>query len=148
MYFFLKNFSLTVIILLCTTFFSTILAQQIEADLGELYIPDPPSFVDNYEYDSASDLYYYNVKVGDYNINYPIILSPEEYRKLKLKEDLKEYYKSKIDAAEGKKDGTDEDQKNLIPEIYVNSQVFESIFGGNTIQVVPQGSLEADFGIL
>ncbi|GIS27992.1 MAG: hypothetical protein CM15mP129_01890 [Chloroflexota bacterium] len=39
-------------------------------------------------------------------------------------------------------------KKNLIPEIYVNSQVFESIFGGNTIQVVPQGSLEADFGIL
>ena len=50
MYFFLKNFSLTVIILLCTTFLSTILAQQIEADLGELYIPNPPSFVDNYEY--------------------------------------------------------------------------------------------------
>ncbi|PDH48133.1 MAG: cell surface protein SprA [Bacteroidetes bacterium MED-G13] len=148
MYFFLKNFSLTVIIFLCTTFFSTFLAQQIEADLGELYVPDPPSFVDNYEYDSTSDLYYYNVKVGDHNINYPIILSPEEYRKLKLKEDLKEYYKSKIDAAEGKKDGTDEDQKNLIPEIYVNSQVFESIFGGNSIQVVPQGSLEADFGIL
>ena len=79
MYFFLKNFSLTVIILLCTSFFSTILAQQIEADLGELYITDPPSFVDHYEYDSASDLYYYNVKVGDYNINYPIILSPEAF---------------------------------------------------------------------
>ena len=96
MYFFLKNFSLTVIIFLCTTFFSTFLAQQIEADMGELYVPDPPSFVDNYEYDSTSDLYYYNVKVGDYNINYPIILSPEEYRKLKIKEDLKRLINHKV----------------------------------------------------
>ena len=52
--------------------------------------------------------------VGDYNINYPIILSPEEYKKLILVQDLKDYYKSKIDAAEGKKDGTDQLQKNLI----------------------------------
>ena len=38
--------------------------------------------------------------------------------------------------------------QNLIPEIYVNSKLFESIFGGNTIEVVPQGSLEIDLGVL
>ena len=46
------------------------------------------------------------------------------------------------------KDGSEDDQKDLIPEIYVNSQLFESIFGGNSIQVVPQGSLEVDLGVL
>ena len=119
-----------------------------EADLGQIDIPNPSSYVENYEYDPVSDLYYFNIKVGDYDISYPIILSPEEYQNLILKEDLKNYYKSKIDAAEGKKEGSEDDQKNLIPEIYVNSQLFESIFGGNTIQVVPQGSLEVDLGVL
>ena len=124
------------------------IAQEIEPDLGKINIPNPPSYTEYYEYDAASDLYYFNIKVGDYDINYPIILTPEEYQDLVLKEDLKNYYKSKIDAAEGKKDGSEEDQKNLIPEIYVNSKLFESIFGGNTIQVAPQGSLEVDLGVL
>ena len=127
---------------------NNIIAQDAQPDLGEIDIPNPSSFIENYEYDASSDLYYFNVSVGEYDISYPIILTPEEYQQLILKEDLKNYYKSKIDAAEGKKDGTEEDQKNLIPEIYVNSQLFESIFGGNSIQVVPQGSLEVDLGVL
>ena len=127
---------------------NNIIAQDAQPDLGEIDIPNPSSFIENYEYDPSSDLYYFNVSVGEYDISYPIILTPEEYQQLILKEDLKNYYKSKIDAAEGKKDGTEEDQRNLIPEIYVNSQLFESIFGGNSIQVVPQGSLEVDLGVL
>ena len=70
MYFFLKNFSLTVIILLCTTFLSTILAQQIEADLGELYIPDPPSFVDNYEYDTCKYSRYEIIRIAKIGFEY------------------------------------------------------------------------------
>ena len=116
-------------------------AQQVDAVFGEIDFPNPSSYVDNYEYDPESDLYYFNTKVGEYDISYPIILTPEEYQELILKEDLKDYYKEKIDAEEGKKDGSEDGQKNLIPEIYVNSQLFESIFGGNTIEVIPQGSL-------
>jgi len=125
-----------------------IFAQEDQVDLGEINFPDPSSYIENYEYDAASDLYYYNIMVGDYDISYPIILTPDEYQQLILKEELIQYYKSKIDAAEGKKDGSEDNQKNLIPEIYVNSKLFESIFGGNTIQVVPQGSLEIDLGVL
>ena len=84
-----------------------------EADLGEINIPNPSSYIENYEYDSASDLYYYNIKVGEYDISYPIILTPDEYQELILKEDLKNYYKSKIDAAEGKKDGSEDNQRKI-----------------------------------
>ena len=56
-----------------------------EADLGQIDIPNPSSYVENYEYDPVSDLYYFNIKVGDYDISYPIILSPEEYQNLILK---------------------------------------------------------------
>src|SRR5690606_20435367 len=79
---------------------------------------------------------------------YPIILTPAEYQKLVQQENLRNYYKQKIDTAEGKKDGTEEQQKNLLPEFYVNSSFFETIFGGNTIEVIPQGSVEMDLGVL
>ena len=58
-----------------------------------------------------------------------------------MNESLRQYYKDKIDALEGKKEGSDDTKKNLIPDFYVNSKFFETIFGGNTISVVPQGSV-------
>ena len=51
-------------------------AQEVEADLGQINFPNPSSYIENYEYDAASDLYYYNIKVGEYDISYPIILTP------------------------------------------------------------------------
>jgi len=123
---------------------------QLNEDIAttDIELENPPSVVENYVYDPVSDRYFFNQTVGNFNINYPIILSPEEYEELVLNESLKKYYKDKINAAEGRLDGSEDQQKNLIPEIYVNSKLFESIFGGNTIEVVPQGSLEIDLGVL
>jgi cell surface protein SprA len=61
---------------------------------------------------------------------------------------MKAYFKEKIDAADGRKEGAEEKQKNLLPTFYVNSSFFESVFGGNTIEVIPQGSVEMDLGLL
>ncbi|TXE06741.1 cell surface protein SprA [Gelidibacter salicanalis] len=116
--------------------------------LGSIKMPNPKSIVSKYTYDPITDRYIFTQTVGSFNINYPLILTPTEYQKLVLEENLKNYYKQKVDIAEGKKDGTEGQQKNLLPEFYVNSGFFESIFGGNTIEVVPQGSVEMDLGIL
>src|SRR5690606_9800734 len=111
-------------------------------------MPNPNSIVSKYRYDPISDRYIYTETVGNFNINYPIILTPTEYQRLVLLEQQRNYYKQKVDVAEGKKEGTEEQQKNLLPEFYVNSGFFETIFGGNTIEVIPQGSVEMDLGIL
>jgi cell surface protein SprA len=86
--------------------------------------------------------------LGSFNITYPIILTPQEYQQLVREEEIKAYFKEKIDAADGRKEGSEEQQKNLLPTFYVNSSFFESIFGGNTIEVIPQGSVEMDLGLL
>ena len=65
-----------------------------------------------------------------------------------LEEQQRAYYKQKIDAAAGQKDGSEEEQRNLLPEFYINSGFFETLFGGNTIEVIRQGSVEMDLGIL
>ncbi|WP_296382960.1 cell surface protein SprA [Winogradskyella sp.] len=115
---------------------------------GKLNMPNPSSIVSKYTYDPILDRYIYTEKIGSFNTNYPLILTPEEFQKLVLQEKLKEYYKRMADAAAGQKEGTEEDQKNLLPEFYVNSGLFETIFGGNTINVIPQGSVEVDLGVL
>jgi len=115
---------------------------------GKLKMPNPNSIVSKYTYDPILDRYIYSEKIGNFNINYPLILTPEEFQKLVLQEKLKEYYKRMADAAAGQKEGSEEDQKNLLPEFYVNSGLFETIFGGNTINVIPQGSVEVDLGVL
>lgn len=115
---------------------------------NNLLLPNPDSIVSKYTYDPLTDRYIYNQKLGEININYPIILTPEEFRKLLAQETLRNYYKEKIDAYDGKKEGLEDAKKNLIPELYVDSDFFESVFGGSTIEVIPQGSVEMDLGIL
>ena len=60
---------------------------------GKVEIQDPPSVVSAYTYDAASDRYIYNSKVGEYNINYPAILTPKEYENLVMRESMKKYFK-------------------------------------------------------
>jgi len=116
--------------------------------LGNINMPNPSSIESKYTYDPVTDRYIYTESVGEFNINYPVILSPQEYQDLIAQQDLKSYYKDKIDAYDGKKSTSEEAQKNLLPEFYVNSGFFESIFGGNTIEIIPQGTVEMDLGVL
>jgi len=42
---------------------------------------------------------------------------------------------------------TGDQKRNIIPKIYVGGQAFDRIFGGNTIDIRPQGSAELTFGL-
>ena len=117
-------------------------------NLGTIKTPQSNSIESKYEFDATTNRYIYTEKIGDFNINYPVILTAKEYQDLVTKENLKKYYKDKIDAFDGRKNSAEDAQKNLLPEFYVKSGVFETIFGSNVIEVVPQGSVEMDLGIL
>ena len=121
---------------------------QTGFELGRLRMENPESIISRYTYDPELDRYIYSETVGDYDISYPIILTPEEYLQLVRREGMKSYFKDKIDAYTGKKEGSEEARKNLLPNFYVNNSFFESVFGGNTIEVVPQGSVAMDLGII
>mgnify|MGYP000518715851 CR=1 FL=1 len=59
-----------------------------------------------------------------------------------------EYSKDKINAISGKSKDAADVQKNLLPTYYINSNFFESVFGGNTIEVNPQGSILVKMGLI
>jgi cell surface protein SprA len=114
--------------------------------VGQIALPNPKSIIDAYTYDPVTNRYIYTASVDGFNIDYPLILTPEEYEKLVRKETMRKYFYEKGLAADPKK-GTDEARKNLLPRFYVNNKFFEAIFGGNTIDVKPSGSVEIDLGI-
>ena len=114
---------------------------------GKLELKNPSSVLSAYSYDPVTDRYIYTNSVDGFNINYPIILTPKEYDQLVIRESMRDYYKKKADAIEGKKEGSEAAKKDLLPRYYVNSSFFETIFGGNTIDVKPTGSVELDLGV-
>jgi len=114
---------------------------------GKIDIKDPNSIVNAYTYDAATNRYIYTSTFEGFNINYPIILTPKEYEELVLREAMRDYFKKKSDAIDGKKEGSAAAQKDLLPRYYVNSSFFETIFGSNTIDVKPTGSVEMDLGV-
>ncbi|WP_438961533.1 cell surface protein SprA [Nonlabens sp.] len=116
--------------------------------IGELKLPDPPSVVSVYEYDPDLDRYIYKSTFNGFQIGYPFMLTREEYLDRLVKERMKDYFKQKAAAIAGKTDADKDKQKNLLPNFYVNSDLFESIFGGTEISIVPQGSVEVDLGML
>jgi cell surface protein SprA len=134
-------------------FFSLEINAQDEQDsipqgptYGTISMPNPSSIVSKYEYDPYLDRYIYTEKIGSVNTKFPLVLTPEEFEALVLEEQMKSYFKQKSDAALGK--GDEENQKNLIPIFYVNNSFFQSVFGGNQIEVNPRGSVAVDMGIL
>ncbi|MEO8254161.1 MAG: cell surface protein SprA, partial [Flavobacterium sp.] len=114
--------------------------------LGKVKINNPKSILSAYTYDPKTDRYIYTNSVDGFSIKYPIILTPKQYENLVLKESMNEYFKKKSDAIDGKKQGSEADKKDLLPRYYINSGLFESIFGSNTIDVRPTGSVEMDMG--
>ena len=115
---------------------------------GDIKLPKLGSIESKYTYDPILDRYIYNEKIGKFNINYPLILTPAQFKKLVQRERLNAYYKEKIDANAGQKEGAEDAQRNLLPDFYVNSDFFETIFGGDKISVIPQGSVDVELGIL
>lgn len=85
-------------------------------------------------------------KIGNYYVSTPIYLSLEEYDNYKLKNDIKTYFKQKVAATSKSKKANKEARKNLLPKYYINSKFFESVFGGNEIEVTPRGQVNIKLG--
>ncbi len=112
---------------------------------GTLYLKNPSE--KKIEYDYKIGRYIVRERIGNSSFTTPIYLTEEEYQKYRLKQDIQEYFNTKTAAIAGKK-GTEEDQKNLLPSLYVNNKFFETLFGGTEISLVPRGSVTLRLGAL
>ncbi|MEN8185737.1 MAG: cell surface protein SprA [Bacteroidota bacterium] len=113
---------------------------------GGLFLKDPTKY--EVIYDPETGHYIFYEKIGDYLIKHPSFMTEDEYKQYRTQRDMLEYSKDKLGAIGGKREGSKEAQKNLLPTYYVNSNFFESIFGGNEIEVNPQGSVLIKMGLI
>ncbi len=134
-------------------FYSGVFAQQPQDSIKKninnqsIILPDAQSIQQLYTYDPETGLFYLTKKVGDYNLSYPWVLTPEEYYKRVLQEGINKKFKENNKAISGKGKEAEKLRKNLLPTYYVNSKFFESVFGGNTVDIQPTGSLSLDLGL-
>ncbi|SEH89558.1 protein involved in gliding motility SprA [Paenimyroides aquimaris] len=112
---------------------------------GAISLKDVDSIMKMYTYDPVTDKYIYTVTNNEFNLEYPMVLTRKQYEEILLNAALREYYSKRLAAAEDRL--TEEEKKDLLPGYYVNSKLFETIFGGNTIDVKPSGSVELDLGM-
>ena len=122
---------------------SLVLAQNIK----QISLKNKPStFATSYTFDPKLNLYFYNVKVGNIDAEKPLALTPEEYRRRVFAEKSRTYIRDKQEAIAGINEDEDT-QEDQLPDYYVNSKLFVSIFGSNEIDIRPQGSASIDLGI-
>ncbi len=120
--------------------------EEETSGIGQLRLPESESVTTQYRYDPLTDRYIFIKSIADYPITTPLVLTPEEFEARVLQEELKSYFKQKTVALAGKAENLEDTQKNLLPELYVNKQFFQSIFGNNSIDIQPQGAIGIDLG--
>lgn len=145
--------NLTILLLLITSF---VFSQNPENDtikvknnIGRIGLQNPKSIVHKYTYNPQLDRYVYTEKLGEYDLSTPMFLTVKEYENLVLRERMRLYYREKWNALDGTKSEADKKkvQRDLLPDLYVNSDFFESIFGGRNIDIIPQGNVGIDLGV-
>ena len=115
--------------------------------LGKIAFPSIEDISSFYTYDPEQDRYIFSTTIADFPIGTPLVLTPAEFEKRLLKQQMNAYFQQKITLIGENKGEDNAAQKDLLPELYVNSKFFSSIFGSNQIDVRPQGSIGIDLGV-
>lgn len=110
---------------------------------GGLYLKNPANLKQDVEYDPVHNEYILTNKIGSLDYRKPASLSFDEYRNWDTKRALDSYWRERANSA-----GAASGQGGIIPQLHIGGELFDRIFGGNTIDVRPQGSTELLFGIV
>jgi cell surface protein SprA len=111
-------------------------------DKNKLFLGNPSNFSEDFIYDPVTQTYTYIQKAGDLQLTSPTPYSLDEYNELDLNRSLQNYWRERaVSSSAASRTG-------IIPQIHIGGEAFEQIFGGNTIDIRPQGSAEVTFGIL
>ncbi|HMR47517.1 MAG TPA: cell surface protein SprA [Bacteroidia bacterium] len=110
-------------------------------DHSPLYGTTPSNVNTSVEYNPETREYDINEKIGKDFFRNPSYMTFEEFKEDQFRKSTQQYWKER---AEGEDAIT---RKPLIPKIYVAGETFDRIFGGNTIDIRPQGSAELTFGV-
>lgn len=115
--------------------------EGINEDRSPLYLSDPSNVEKEFKYDPETEQYNYLQKIGDNNYRSPTYMTLDEYLEYDMARSQKDFWRKKANAE------TLNESQGFRPQINVKGELFDRIFGGNTIDIRPQGSAELSFGV-
>ena len=95
------------------------------------------------QYNPETNTYEFQYQTGDVPFGPGAYMDINEYIDYDLQQSIENYWHSNSVGASGKRTGGG----GLIPELHVGGDLFESIFGSNTIDIRPSGNIEVKFGV-
>lgn len=108
---------------------------------SSLFLKNPANYQTEVVYNPETGEYKVVDKVGSINQSSPVFMNLDEFKDYEFNRTLRDYWTQKA------KSEKFESQSSLIPKLHVGGEVFETIFGSNTIDIRPQGYAELSFGL-
>ena len=119
------------------------IAQQPDYHKSALDLKEPSNITHEVIYDPITGQYTFKHKIGDFEYMTPTTLSQEDYFEYKRRQGVLDFWKDRR-----KQTTRSANQNNsIIPPLYIGGEAFDLIFGSNTIDIRPQGSVDLTFGI-
>lgn len=108
---------------------------------GGLMLNNPSNINTNVEYDPSTGNYNINQTMGGMNYRPPTYMDSEEYQNYLFRKQTKSYWQSRSHA----ETQNNQQGSTAIPKLHVGGEIFDRIFGGNTVDIRPNGSAELIF---
>ena len=111
-----------------------------DQDSMKLFLNQPSNIKYEVEYDPITGQYVFYKKIGNLNYRLPQSMSLDDYIDYDFDRSIREYWKTRNHLE-------DQDRRGgLLPKLTIKNETFNRIFGGNTINIQPQGYVEVSFG--
>ena len=107
-----------------------------------LYLSDPDNFETEIIYDPLTGQYTFKRRIGQFYYDTPTTLTQSEYFEYQNRKGIQEYWKER--RSQNSRSTTN--GSSIIPPMFIGGKAFETIFGSNTIDIRPQGSVDLTFG--
>jgi len=108
------------------------------------HLNNPPSLSTYVEYDPESNTYNFQNMTGSVPYGPGAYMNVDEYIDYDLRNEIRNYWRNK---GAGYASGVSRTGSGLIPQLRIGGDIFESIFGSNTIDIRPSGNAELIFGV-
>ncbi|HKJ77877.1 MAG TPA: cell surface protein SprA, partial [Prolixibacteraceae bacterium] len=109
-------------------------------DTSKLFLDRPGNIKYEVEYDPETGQYIFYEKIGALNYRLPRTMSMDDYIDYDFDKSIRDYWRQRSRLQD------QDEQGGLIPKLTVGGEAFNRVFGGNTIDIKPQGYVEVSFG--
>ena len=131
-----------ILFLLLVAFFPAF-AQDPDFHKSGLDLHEPSNFIHEVVYDPVTGQYTFKHRVGELEYKTPTTLSQKDYFDYKNRQSVMDYWRNR----RRQNSRSANESNSIIPPLYVGGEAFDLIFGSNTIDIRPQGSVDLTFGI-